>query len=129
VKISVPVIACLLCTSPIYADEPAQTPAEVNAPIDQPATKPKPLGLHRCTRLSESWIRSTPRNSTAFVHINFHIAVDGTVKDIVVSSSSGNADLDALTVSCAQQWRYAPATQNDQPVETPWEANLRYWHG
>jgi len=78
--------------------------------------------------MSGTWVSSTPRGSVAFVHVSFQIAADGTTKDASVISSSGDAGLDALTVSCVEQWRYEPATKGGQPVDFPWEANLRYFH-
>jgi TonB family protein len=90
--------------------------------------QPKLLERHGCTTISRSWIHSTPHNSVAWVHVSYQIAADGAVKDIVVSSSSGDAGLDAITVSCVQKWRYTPGTKDGQPVDMPWQANLRYWH-
>jgi len=73
-------------------------------------------------------VLSTSSNRIVPVHVTFQVAADGTVKDVVVDVSSGNANLDAYTVRCASAWRYEPATKDGQPVEVPWSANIDYWH-
>ena len=54
------------------------------------------------------------------------MAVDGSVKDVTVSQSSGNADLDAASVTCVRGWQYKPATRGGVPVEAAWQAAVRW---
>jgi TonB family protein len=56
----------------------------------------------------------------------FTIKSDGTVKDIKVSASSGNKDLDDAAMSCASKWVYQPAAENGRLVETPWQASVAW---
>jgi protein TonB len=128
VKALIPFIAIILFALPANSETPVENPTASGIPADPAIVQPTPLRNHKCTRMSESWMRSTPRNTIAFVRISFEIAADGTTKDAVVVSSSGNSDLDALTLSCIAQWRYEPATKNGQPVDFPWYANLYYGH-
>ena len=60
------------------------------------------------------------------VLLSFHIATDGTTKDLSIATSSGNADLDAASLSCAAQWLYRPAMVAGAPVETPWQAYVQW---
>jgi len=48
--------------------------------------------------------------------LDFTIATDGRVKDIVVQVSSGFADLDAAAVACAGKWVYGPIVLDGVPV-------------
>jgi TonB family protein len=57
----------------------------------------------------------------------FKITPQGTVTDVTVDTSSGNADLDAVSVDCAKQWQYRPAMQNGVAVQAPWKAFVA-WH-
>lgn len=56
--------------------------------------------------------------------LSFHIAVDGSVKDLAVANSSGSQRLDDAAVNCAARWRYKPAIENNQPVEVPWKTKV-----
>ncbi|HEX3673780.1 MAG TPA: TonB family protein [Rhizomicrobium sp.] len=58
--------------------------------------------------------------------LNFHVAVDGTVKSITIGKSSGSDALDAAAIQCASGWRYTPAMQNGQPVDVPWKVSIRW---
>src|SRR5690242_20467860 len=51
----------------------------------------------------------------------FHVTRSGSVRQITVAESSGNADLDVAAIYCAQHWRYKPATQEGRPVEVEWK--------
>ncbi len=58
--------------------------------------------------------------------LSFRIGADGSVKDVRVSSSSGHDELDQAAVNCASSWQYKPAIQNNQPVEVPWQTNVKW---
>ena len=49
--------------------------------------------------------------------LSYHIAIDGSEKDLAVTNSSGNADLDKASLDCVSTWRYFPVKQNGQPVQ------------
>jgi TonB family protein len=51
------------------------------------------------------------------VAVKFHIAVDGGVRDVVITGSSGFPLLDNATVECVSTWKYFPATQNGIRVQ------------
>jgi periplasmic protein TonB len=55
----------------------------------------------------------------------FHIAVDGSIKDVSVATSSGSERLDEAAVKCASRWRYKPAIgESGAPIEVPWKAQV-----
>lgn len=58
--------------------------------------------------------------------LSFHIDTEGNVKNLQVTSSSGHAELDDAAIRCAQTWHYKPAVQNGQPVEVPWQTNVKW---
>jgi TonB family protein len=127
-KAFVLIAASLLLALPANADAPAENPVQAVQPTDPSIVKPVARGSRRCIRMSESWVKSTPRNTVAIVHMSFTIAADGTVKDAFVDASSGDADMDWLTLRCVEKWRYEPATKDGQPIEYPWSASVRFWH-
>jgi protein TonB len=58
--------------------------------------------------------------------VGFKIGTDGSVSDAHVTSSSGHQELDDAAIRCASSWRYKPAIQNNQPVEVPWQTNVKW---
>jgi protein TonB len=58
--------------------------------------------------------------------VTFKISADGTVSDVAVAKSSGYPDLDEAATPCVSTWKYKPAEQNGQPVETTWTANVKW---
>ena len=57
------------------------------------------------------------------VGIRFIVAVDGTVRDCVVSLPSGRPRLDeAACVMVTRRWRYSPGLENGTPVESTQDA-------
>lgn len=49
--------------------------------------------------------------------IGYRVAVDGSVTDATVVSSSGTGSLDEASLKCVAGLRYFPAYQNNQPIE------------
>ncbi len=58
--------------------------------------------------------------------LKFHITPTGDVTDVTVTSSSGHSELDDAAVRCVQTWHYRPAIQNGQPVEVPWQTEIKW---
>ena len=56
-----------------------------------------------------------PAEATTIV--SYHIGIDGAVKNVAVTQSSGISELDQAATECMSSWRFYPATQNGQPVE------------
>lgn len=56
--------------------------------------------------------------------LSFTVDAGGDIRDIAVSTSSGNANLDAAAVECAAFWRYRPATQDGIAFAKPWQAQV-----
>ena len=54
--------------------------------------------------------------------LSFTITVGGGVRDVTVVQSSRNSNLDSAAIQCAYTWRYRPAIQFGEPVESPWKA-------
>jgi len=69
-------------------------------------------GGYSCT----SWhtgSRLPPHN----VVMSFFVQVDGTVRDVQISQSSGDPEADADAVKCLSERRYEPAKQDGEPIE------------
>jgi TonB family protein len=56
--------------------------------------------------------------------VRFTITVEGAVRDPSIDISSGNAFLDAASLTCARDWRYRPAVKDGQPIAVPWRAQI-----
>lgn len=58
--------------------------------------------------------------------LSFTVTAQGTVAQVAVKTSSGNADLDHAAVACASAWTYKPGTKKGAPVDTPWQATVAW---
>ena len=45
-----------------------------------------------------------------------HVAADGTVNNVIIETTSGSKDWDALAATQVRKWRYSPALMNGQPA-------------
>lgn len=55
----------------------------------------------------------------------FHIATDGSVKDLSVAETSGSERLDQAAIKCASRWRYKPAMgESGTPIEVSWKSRV-----
>jgi protein TonB len=50
------------------------------------------------------------------VLLRIHVTALGTVDSVEFERSSGHAELDSIALRGARQLRYAPATEDEQPV-------------
>jgi TonB family protein len=58
--------------------------------------------------------------------LSFNIDPHGNVSNVSVARSSGNRDLDDVSIACVLQWHYRPAMQNGAPVQIPWQAAVKW---
>ena len=65
-------------------------------------------------------------NESGITRLSFKITAGGGVAGVMVAQSSGHDDLDQAAVSCASRWTYKPALQNGQPVEVPWQTDVKW---
>jgi TonB family protein len=115
VKRSAFLFAILLAASPAFADAP-------------PTVAPVSMGPpHVCAQRYPA--RAIAVHAEGMTVLVFVVASDGSVKNVKVSRSSGNDDLDAAAVACAETWRYHPATRDGTAVETPWQASVAWKMG
>jgi len=92
------------------AEAPAQGPQSAKAPNclkSYPAAAMK-AGIEGTTMLA------------------FTVTEQGTVSDVKVVQSSGNADLDDAAATCAGRWHYKPATRDGKPVAVSWQATVQW---
>ena len=100
---------------------PPAPPPVVHAAVSTPVSIGRP---HVCTQnYPETSVRLNEEGTTL---LSFKVMTDGSVSDVSVSKSSGYPRLDDAAVSCAGRWRYKPATQDGNPVETAWQANVQW---
>jgi TonB family protein len=99
----------------------APPPSAVNA---VPPPPPEPLRgtghPHTCLQnYPEAAVKAGIEGTTT---LSFRVTAQGTVTQVNVAKSSGNADLDDAAVACASTWTYQPATNDGVPVEVRWQA-------
>ncbi|HEX3810794.1 MAG TPA: energy transducer TonB [Rhizomicrobium sp.] len=104
----------------ISTPPPPATPAKPS--ISAPASIGKP---HSCGQNYYPAI-GIRLNWSGVTGVGFKIGTDGSVSDAHVTSSSGHQELDDAAIRCASSWRYKPAIQNNQPVEVPWQTNVKW---
>lgn len=88
-------------------------------------TAPKAIGAHGCLREMDdvaTAMMARGERGVRAVKLDFHVAADGTVKDLAVAVSSEDALADEQALSCVQAWHYEPALKDGKPVEIVWEA-------
>ncbi len=115
----------------IQMDVPQQSTITVtNKPppppvVHQAVSTPVSIGRpHTCQQnYPEVSVRLNEEGTTT---LSFHVMTDGSVSNVSVAKSSGSDRLDNAAVSCAQRWRYKPATQDGNAMETPWQANVQW---
>jgi TonB family protein len=73
--------------------------------------QPMPIGYHDCG----SEARQMPNEHAA--EVQFTIGVDGHVKDVRLSQSSGNQTLDQALIGCIQDWQYRPGRNHEHMAE------------
>ena len=85
--------------------------------------RPKPVSSHLCDGYFDAAKKMTASVPTI---LSFRIAVDGSVKDVRVSKSSGDEAFDREGALCAAKWRYESAKENGKAVEANWSAAVEW---
>ncbi len=107
--------ACLACV--VFTSAPA---AAQKFPTELTGTG----RAHLCAETyPEAAIKANAEGATV---LEFTVTQQGTVANIKVAKTSGNADLDAAAVRCAGVWHYKPATQDGKPVDVGWNATVQW---
>ena len=100
------------------------------------ASAPFPFGVQRAAAQSDAPApihvvppqypaRALQRGRSGAVTLRFTIDVNGSTKDIEVVESSSSVFEDAA-VEALSKWRYAPRTENGQPVEWRVQTIIRF---
>ena len=80
-----------------------------------------PSGRNPCSRRD---ISARPPSSPSATTMQFTIAADGQVQDVIIKQSSGSEALDRAAAVCAAKWHYIPAMYNGLPQAIVWTANV-----
>ena len=117
----VALLLCLAVPATALADPPQSPPP----PASPGAVGPQiAKGGHRACRQSSP---AATRLSNGATVLQFTIAADGAVQDVVVKQSSGSEALDKVAADCVATWHYVPASNNGEPQSVPWTATID-WH-
>jgi TonB family protein len=118
-------MALLFSTALLFALEIAalgQT-ADGNAPTAPGQTTPVGIGRpHTCTESYPERAKEVGADGTTV--LAFTIRKDGTIEDLAVDVTSGNADLDAAAMDCAKTWTYKPAVRDGVPIAERWKVSV-----
>ena len=58
--------------------------------------------------------------------IEVNIALDGSVSDLRIKSSSGSAEMDRSALSAVKQWKFSPALQGGGAIASVFEVPVRF---
>ncbi|MDR3528227.1 MAG: TonB family protein [Rhizomicrobium sp.] len=89
-------------------------------------TTPTAIGIgHGCLEFYPPLaVRLHSEGKTA---LSFTIGIDGTVRDPMVTLSSGDPLLDQAAIDCVKRWTYQPATENGTAVAVPWKVRVDWY--
>ena len=88
------------------------------------AARPVAVGLHNCLDQYPADAKAT--GIEGITSLSYGIADDGTVKNVSIRKSSGNAKLDEAAAACVKSWLYTPATLDDKPIEIAWRNDVKW---
>lgn len=119
--------AAAAAPSPARPASPAPpAPAAAGAAAASPAA-PVPVARETVRSGAEVAAASTPpprypaeaaaAHQSGRVVLRLLVAVDGSVKDLIVEDSEPAGVFDAATVAAARQWKFSPRLQDGKPVE------------
>lgn len=126
-------VATAPAPSPVVAALPPPPPTPVQAqatpaPVAQPVMPPAPPALKRVPASAVRYLKE-PRmtvplmskrlRESGVVHLRVVVDVNGMPREIALAKSSGFARLDEQALQDMRSARFAPQTENGQPVE--WE--------
>lgn len=101
----------------------AQTEAPPKPAVNPPTAAGAP---HTCAGYYPIPALQTKAQGTTLV--GFDVTATGSVANVAVKTSSGNADLDKASVACTKTWQYHPATlkADGTPVAVPWQVAVKW---
>jgi TonB family protein len=65
-------------------------------------------------------------HSEGDIELSYVVATDGSIKNLKVTQSTGNSDLDQASIDCVSSWRFFPRFQNGQPYEFDGKTRMRW---
>ena len=98
----------------VAAPQPPEAP-QSSADTEHAAVVSPPTALNRITPVYPRSARRKGREGR--VTLDVRVSPEGKVVDATVVASSGFADLDHSALDAASSARFAPATQDDTPIE------------
>ncbi len=107
------------------SDEPqAEQLAEPAETVEETPAEPEPLkpvaisALTRTKYVAPKYPRGAQRRGdSGWVDVMFTVAVDGTVKDVVVRESTPEGTFDNAAIRAVERWEFEPHTHNGEIVE------------
>jgi len=111
----------------IQTDAPPTNTITVQNKVATPPPISSPASIGRKHECQSNYPAISQRlGEEGVITVAFHIAVDGSVKDVSILNSSGSERLDNAALACVPNWRYTPAIEAGHPVEVPWKAQVVY---
>lgn len=88
------------------------------------ASKPLAIGTHNC--LDQYPADAKAVHVEGITSLSYRIAEDGSVKQITIRTSSGNATLDKAAIGCVKAWTYTPAMLDGKPIDIAWRNDVKW---
>jgi TonB family protein len=112
--------------SPLFLSAAANAAPPVTNPTTATSGRPLSTGVKPARVISSTNITipasAIVLNNAEFV-VRLNVSQDGTAKDVQVIKSSG-VGLDETVAAAVRQFRFSPATLDDQPVATDMTLNV-----
>lgn len=115
-----------------YADSDAPATAGTTAPVDAIPGAPAPVSEARVdTRYDHNPVPFYPATSRRLgesgeVLLRVRVSAEGTVLDVAIAQSSGFPRLDSAARAAVKGWRFLPARQGDEKIESSVQIPLRF---
>jgi len=107
---------------PVPSELPSPSTAEASEHKQEQATAPATVPSFNATYLSNAAPRypDAARRSgeQGTVTLRVHVARDGAASRVAVEKSSGSPHLDAAALEAVKAWRFAPARQGGNAIES-----------
>jgi protein TonB len=98
------------------------------APVVEPMAAPLPIMPPQVISqvLPEYPLAALEKGSEGAALIEAQIALNGMPQNVLVKSSSGNAELDSAAVIAVSKWRFSPARQGNAAMNSVFEVPVRF---
>lgn len=125
VPVPVPVPSSAEVAEPVSTSTPGSAPVAAGAPDGTGVVSSARLQTLR--RMEPEFpVAAAQQQISGWVELEFTVATDGSVKDVVVTASEPRRTFDSAALTAMRRYRYAPVLRDGQPVEQRARLRMRF---